>query len=168
MSLYQYGKSRARKAKDFFTYKKLKKAPKETDVRRLKDTGNAPDEKPLTGYIHNQKSSDLEERFFRACLANGYESSDIQYNVPVDIRGGMKGDLKKVDFFVQTPGLTQPVEIDGEIGHSTAAQIGYDDYRERMLNAVFIQMGISPLIRIKAHQLQSQDQANAVVLEEIG
>ena len=58
-------------------------------------------------------------------------------------------------------GVMQPVEVDGYIGHHTAAQQGNDQVRESLLNAEFRKRGIRLLRRVRWWQVETQEMADA-------
>jgi hypothetical protein len=127
----------------------------------LRDLNNPSDPIPLTGWIHGKEASDLEERFYRGVKNTGILDEDIHFDVQVRVTSGMRKVEKKVDFMIDI-GVIQPVEVDGYIGHSTAAQQGYDQVRESLLNAEFRKRGIRSLKRVKWWQLETQEMANAI------
>lgn len=111
------------------------------------------------GNIKGATASDLEERFANALDRAGVE---YQYQVPVRTQVSIPGEEKSVDFLVFT-GIIYPVEIDGEIGHKTSEQIGYDEIREVLLNEAFRKLGYAPLIRIPWYELETPEDADLVV-----
>lgn len=128
------------------------------NLGRLKTKSFLRDAIPLTGWVHGLKASDLEERFARGLKASELEFS-FQIRIPV-----MTLQKKVVDFLVDK-GTKWPVEIEGYIGHNTSAQQGQDALRESLLNPIFLKLGWMPLLRVKWHMLDNQDEADRVVRE---
>jgi hypothetical protein len=143
-----------------YLYKKPSKRVANLNLDRLEQIKNPTDPIPLTGWIHGKEASDLEERFYRGVKSAGILDEDIHYNVPVRVTNGMRLEEKEVDFMIDL-GVMQPVEVDGFIGHHTAAQEGYDQVREMLLNAEFRKRGICSLKRVKWWQVETQEMADA-------
>lgn len=123
---------------------------------RLQGFSAARDFRPLIGWVHGLKASDLEERSYRGSKNAGLTDDEIHFQVPFQTALPFKKNLD----FVLTPGRTMPVEIDGPIGHSSSAQLGKDAYREALLNTEFMRKGWRPLTRIKWYYLRTQFDAN--------
>lgn len=129
-------------------------------VNRLpRQTNPAADPKPLTGYVNGVKATNIEERFARALRRHG-----LRYRFQVEFRTAVSlpGRARVVDFVVYH-GLRYPVEVDGEIAHSTGEQEAADRVREELLNEVFRWKCMPPMRRVKWWQLETQAQADAVV-----
>jgi hypothetical protein len=77
------------------------------------------------------------------------------------------GGWKVVDFVVRD-GIKSPVEVDGPLGHSTAAEQGKDKVREMQLNSVFRERGWRMMRRVKWWRLESQAMADRAVREMFG
>jgi len=170
---YQYRKSPKKTARPNvpgadkpYLYKTPSKRAPEMRLDRLRNLTNPADPIPLTGWIHGKEASDLEERFYRGVKNAGVTDEDIHYDIPVQVSSGMRMEEKKVDFMIDL-GVMQPVEVDGYIGHHTAAQQGYDSVRETQLNALFLKWGWLPLERVKWWQLESQEQADVTARQLI-
>jgi hypothetical protein len=144
-----------------YQYKIPSKQDPDLNLDRLKNLNNPTDPIPLTGWIHGEEASDLEERFYRGVKNAGIDDEDIHYNVPVRVTSGMRQEEKRVDFMIDL-GVMQPVEVDGYIGHHTSAQQGYDQVRETLLNAEFRKRGIHSLKRVKWWQVETQEMADVV------
>lgn len=135
-----------------------------TQVNRISQISPLQDPIPLTGRVQGKQASDLEERFARA-LEKSRLAFTFQYQA--GIYGGIPGQEKRVDFMVYS-GLRCPVEIDGVIAHSTAAQQARDTIREILLNDTFRRRGILPIRRVKWWQLETQRMADQLVQEMFG
>ena len=149
-----------------YSYKLPSRRAASLNLNRLRNLTNPADPIPLTGWVHGKQASDLEERFYRGVKNAGVPDEDIHYDVPVRVRTGMRIEEKRVDFMIDL-GVMQPVEVDGYIGHSTAAQQGYDQVREILLNAEFRKRGVRPLKRVKWWQVETQEMADAIARDII-
>jgi len=145
-----------------FQYKTPSKRTPRVDVNRLEPpTTETDDPRPLTGYVNGVKATDIEERFARALRKHGLR---YRFQVRFETVQSLPGRARVVDFVVYH-GLRYPVEVDGEIAHSTGAQEAADRLREELLNEVFRWRCMPPLQRVKWWQLETQGQADAVVRE---
>ncbi len=144
-----------------YKYKIPPRQDEDLDLHRLEPVSNPADPIPLNGWVHGKKASDLEERFARALNKLALE---YWFQVKVYVATSPPGGGKRVDFAVDL-GIWYPVEVDGPLGHSTAAQQGRDEVREMLLNAVFRHMCWAPLRRVKWWQLETQEMTDRIVRE---
>lgn len=143
-----------------FKFKTPSKRRPSFNVDRLQ---RAPASDSLTGWVHGKEASDLEEYLSNALKLAGYKYS---FRISVPVPGGYVSSDKEVDFLVDL-GLQQPIEVDGYIGHHTAAQKGADILRENLLNAEFARIGWRPIKRVRQDQVSSQERANFWVRSEL-
>lgn len=122
------------------------------------DTGGASE--GLTGQVHNNQASDIEERFARALY-----KLDIPFQFRVVFFGnpGMPGSIE-VDFLCNDLVL-QPVQIDGEFTHKSAAQKARDKRRDDRIDQYLMRQGAYPTVRVPGIDLQTQDDADKVARE---
>jgi hypothetical protein len=131
-------------------------APEKFDLNRIVLLpGN---DEGLTGVVQNLPASDLEERFSRAL-----EKNQIPYEFQKSFLApnNMPGSYK-LDFLVYVNGQEQPVAIDGEYAHKSAAQHANDTLKDEIFNDA--KKGeMLPVMRIKYTDLDTQDMADAIV-----
>ena len=147
-----------------YLYGKRKRKAGLGHVNRLKPMAEGGDEPPLTGLVHGKRATDIEERFARGLDQAGLA---FAFQVEVYVLGSLPGRGKVVDFVVRA-GMLYPVEVDGPIGHSTAAELGADAVRTAFLNERFRKMGWALLERAPWWQLQNQAQADRTVRRVFG
>ena len=107
--------------------------------------------------INGIKASDIEARW--AISAKRYKGEFVfQYQVP---------DLHRhvIDFVHVFPHKIQPVEIDGEFAHKTAAQKEKDRLRDALLNAFLAKQGFRPIIRVPYTKLRTQEMSDRTYRE---
>jgi hypothetical protein len=117
------------------------------------------DEKPLTGFVSDIEASDIEERVARAARQ---AKKSFEFQVRVDVKTTLPNMKKEVDF-VFGHRLKQPVEVYGQIGHSTTSQRANDQVREGLLNETFRKTGWLPLKVLWWWELSTQDMANRAI-----
>ena len=140
-----------------YRYRKVIRRRQAQPINRLLKIG--PDEK-LTGKVNGLDATDIEERFARALASVGLK---FRFQVRFWTANSAPWQEKEVDFVVLAAGMFQPVEVDGQIGHRTSAQLGRDAIREVLLNAIFRRLGYLPLVRVKWFELETQEMADEVV-----
>jgi hypothetical protein len=96
----------------------------------------------LTGYVHGQKASDLEERFAKALDQFGLQ---YQFQFEVASAYGLPGEEKTIDFLVDQNGMWIPIEIGATFTHGSVSKQEIDRKRESILNPILVNMGIQPL-----------------------
>lgn len=138
-----------------FRYRLRPKPPKQK-LNRLQ--GFAEQER-LTGFIHGQEASTLEERFARALDRRGLrfifqQRIDTPYQIP--------GQESELDFVVEEYG-THPIEVDGLWIHKGAAQKAKDELRDAILDDILGKQGWLPIVRVPGNELETQERANEVV-----
>ena len=99
-------------------------------------------EELLTGYVHGQKASDLEER-----LAIALDFFGIQYifQFEVDSAYSLPSEGKVIDLLVNDGGLWIPLEPGGAFFHRSPSQQEEERARQNTINPILILQGIHPL-----------------------
>lgn len=148
-----------------YQYRHIKQPNALLAVNRLPAPTAQPDDpNPLTGYVNGIKATNIEERFARALRQRDLH---FRFQVRFPTATSLPGHERIVDFVIYY-GLRYPVEVDGEMSHSTSAQLGADAVREALLNEVFRWKGMPPLRRVKWWQLETQVMADAAVSRLFG
>lgn len=112
--------------------------------------------------VQGMPASDLEERFSNALEKNA-RVHNYEFRVPYIAGRSMLGEVE-LDFAVYAP-LLYPVQIDGEVGHSSAEQVAHDALNDALLNEKLKGIAAAPVVRIKWHQLETQADADQLVEE---
>lgn len=96
----------------------------------------------LTGYVHGEPASDLEER-----LAIALDFFGIQYIFQYRVYGAyqISGEEQKIDFLVNDAGYYIPLEPGASFFHNSPSQVAVDALRMSIVNAVLMAQGIHPL-----------------------
>jgi len=153
-----------------YKYKKPRKVATPKVINRVQVEG---EDEGLTGFVQEQEASDIEERYARALNKNKNVqrfSFREHYFGPARNTPG----AKEVDFMVMAGGTWWPNQIDGEIGHKSAAQKSNDRISDAVLNQYFAQYGINPVKRIPdgvkylMDALDTQESADSIVEELYG
>jgi len=99
-------------------------------------------EELLTGYVHGQKASDLEER-----LAIALDFFGISYIFQYDVVSAytLPDEGKLIDFLVNDGGLWIPLEPGGGFFHRSPSQQEEERARQNTINPILMLMGIHPL-----------------------
>jgi len=126
----------------------------------------APDDEGLTGIVAGQKATDIEERLARALDKHpATERYDFQdsYRAPRNVPGELRPD-----FIVYLSGATpQPLQPDGEYAHRSAEQRESDRVKDALLDEILKGTGALPTIRIPGLLLDTQDEADRWVRENL-
>jgi hypothetical protein len=138
---------------------KTPKRKKQRLRRDIKQVRSSKDDLPLTGEVRKIKASDIEERVARAARK---ANKRFEFQVEIPVETSLPDQPKEVDF-VFGERLKQPVEVYGEIGHSTSSDRANDAVREGALNEAFRRMGWLPLKVLWWWELSSQSMADRVV-----
>jgi len=120
--------------------------------------GQSKDER-LSGFVHGQEASTLEERFARALDSRGLR---FVFQRRIDTPFQIPGQENEIDFIVEEYG-THPIEVDGMWIHKSAAAKAKDKLRDAILDDVLGKQGWHPIVRIPGNELEDQTQANNVV-----
>jgi hypothetical protein len=136
-----------------YQYDKPGRPARPLRLNRLPRLSAAPDSPPLTGLVQEKSATDIEERVARALYKL---QVPFRFQVVVPVLGSLPGRGKVIDFLLGTR-VYQPLEVDGPLWHTHAAEKGEDDLRELLLNAEFRKRGWLPLRRLGWLQLDSQD-----------
>ena len=147
-----------------YTYKPPREEKERLTLNRLPCIQEVKDQRPLTGWVHGKRATDIEERFARALMSMKFE---FWFQVPFSTQFTIPGHEKVVDFIVEN-GFRYPIEVDGPVWHTIGAERGKDDVREILLNEVFRSIGYMPLQRVAWWRLESQAMADEVVRELFG
>ncbi len=132
-------------------------------TRRLVRMAAPSDSQALTGIVLGKRASDLEERTARALYKMNI---DFLFQTEIPVTTSVLGKGKVIDFIVDI-GISQPLEVDGPLGHATAAQQAADALRDSLLEPVLLGMGMRPIMRIKWDKLQTQVQADQNIREAL-
>jgi len=118
--------------------------------------GIAPDE-GLTGFVHGQPATDIEERMYIGFLHNDVDDSDIEYQPSYIAGRNLPGEIRP-DFAVRI-GLTQLYFADGEYWHKSAEA----QERDRANDAILfrkLQGSVEFPIRVPGEDLETQEEAD--------
>ena len=118
-----------------FKYKKLK-TPRVT--HRVGRPMGTPEEL-LSGYVHGEKASKLEERFAIALDFFGL-TYQFQYEVPSIY--SLPGEEKNIDFLVYDGGIAWPIEVGASFVHDTTSEKDAELARTALINAILPMLGI--------------------------
>jgi hypothetical protein len=138
-----------------FKYK-LKPRPPKQPLNRI--AGQSVDER-LSGFVHGQEASTLEERFARALDNRGFR---YVFQFRVDTPYQIPGQENEIDFVVEEYG-THPIEVDGNWVHKSAAAKAKDKLRDAILDDELGKQGWHPIVRVPGNDLEDQERANEVV-----
>jgi len=115
----------------------------------------------LDKVVQGMPASDLEERFSKAL--DKLDGVTYEFRVPYLAGRSMLGEVE-LDFAVYAPTL-YPVQVDGEIGHSSSAQLASDKLKDALLDDHLRGTGAAPVVRVKWPDLQTQADADRLVRE---
>ncbi len=109
----------------------------------------------LTGQVHNQVATDIEERFARSLY-----KQKIEFHFQVSFFAGrnMPGEVR-LDFLIVGLFL-QPVQIDGEFAHKSASAKARDLLNDARVDNHLAGSGALPTIRIDGVYLQTQEESD--------
>ena len=147
-----------------YKYKSPREEKERLALNRLPGIQEVKDQKPLTGWVHGKRATDIEERFARGLTSMKLE---FRFQVPFFTRLTILGHEKVVDFVVEN-GFLYPIEVDGPVWHTIGTERGKDDVREILLNEVFRSIGHMSLQRVAWWRLETQAMADEVVGEMFG
>lgn len=119
-------------------------------VNRLRSP-NETEEDALTGLIRGEEASNLEE-FFSIVLDENKKKYQFQF--PIRTRFTLPGEEYTIDFILEDFPRNTPVEIDGDIGHSSSAQKAADRYRDTLIRPELRQFGLNDIVRISQDDLR--------------
>ncbi|MDH5508544.1 MAG: hypothetical protein OEZ02_15080 [Anaerolineae bacterium] len=139
-------------------YKYKKPPPNQTRILVNRPAPWAADEQ-LTGWVHGVKASPEEERYARALRKHRL---DFDFQVEFPASAGFSG---KVEFVVSEK---QPVIIYEEAVYMTSEQRGQNKLREMVLTQMLRQKGMRNLQTVWYYTLQTQEQADTIVKENMG
>lgn len=122
-----------------YTYKKAKPALR-PEPNTIKADGKP--EEFLTGWVHGNRASALEERFAKALDFFGLTYS-FEYVVPV--AHGLPHEGKNIDFIVFDGGLAMPIEVGATFTHGRPSQEEAEGQRMAIINEVLPMLGIQYL-----------------------
>lgn len=121
----------------------------------------------LTGYIGNDKASDLEERSARSLDASkvifNFRVQFIPSSPPIVISNKLgRNQLGSIeaDFIFERDSVLTAVQVDGEFAHKTAEQIEGDRLKDAKLKNIMYQLGGGSVIRVPHFWLETQDQCD--------
>ncbi len=115
------------------------KTKKTARVDAVFDRPTGPPEEVLTGYVHGEKASALEERFAIALDFFGL-TYQFQYEVPGVY--SLEGERKNIDFLVYDGGIAWPVEVGASFVHDTQSEKEAEAERVDLLNQMLPLLGI--------------------------
>lgn len=111
----------------------------------------------LTGIVHGDSATDIEERMYRGLLANDVDDSNIDYQPSFVAGRNMPGEIRP-DFVVYN-GLIVVLFADGEFFHKTAEQRNRDRMNDSILFKRLEGRALFP-IRVPGEDLETQEIAN--------
>jgi hypothetical protein len=119
----------------------------------------------LSGFVHGETASDIEERMYKAFLHNGVVDEDIDYQPSYVMGKNLPGEIRP-DFALYR-GLVQLWFADGEYWHKTQTEKDKDEWNDAILFRKLEGRAEYP-IRIPGEDLSNQDDADRVVGEYLG
>ena len=114
-------------------------------TKRIEATFDRPygaPEEILTGYVHGERASVLEERFAIALDFYGL-TYRFQYEVPSIY--SLPNEGKQLDFLVYDGGIAWPVEIGSKFVHDSPSKKEEEMVRVALINDVLPMLGIMPI-----------------------
>lgn len=134
---------------------KFKKPRAEERIRTVNRLEPETAQEYLGGTVQGMKASDIEERFAKSLYKKKepfvfQKSFFAGMNIPGEVR---------LDFLL-TGSVIQPVQVDGEFAHKTAAQKGRDKLNDIRLDGRLRGMGALPVVRIDGELLQTQEESD--------
>jgi len=99
-------------------------------------------EEGLTGYVHGQKASDLEERL---AIALDFYGIPFIFQFEVDSAYSLPSEGKLIDLLVNDGGLWIPLEPGGGFFHRSPSQQEEERARQNTINPILMLQGIHPL-----------------------
>ena len=139
---------RIRQPKSLITYLPSEMKPfvyKTTRPARGEVTYFPPSAKPeelLTGYVHGQKASDLEERL---AIALDFFGIEYIFQFEVDSAYSLPSEGKLIDFLVNDGGLWIPLETGAKFFHASPSEQELERARQNTINPILMLQGIHPL-----------------------
>ena len=120
-----------------FEYKTRRSARVEADFLRP-----AKPKESLTGFVHGEKASDLEERW-----ALALDQLGLEYIFLFEVSGAftLPTEEKVIDFVVNDGGLQIPIEVGAKFFHASPSQQEKERDRENIINPILQLQGIHPL-----------------------
>jgi len=98
----------------------------------------APEE-ILTGYVHGERASALEERFARAL---DFYGMTYRFQYEVHSVYSLPGEEKTLDFLVYEGGIAIPIEIGSAFVHDSPSKREEEAHRVSLINDVLPMLGI--------------------------
>lgn len=111
-------------------------------VEAIFDRPYGAPEEVLSGYVHGERASVLEERFAIALDFYGL-TYRFQYEVPSIY--SLPGEGKQLDFLVHDGGIAWPVEIGSKFVHDSPSKKEEEAARVSIINAILPMLGIMPI-----------------------
>ena len=111
-------------------------------IEPMFDQPDRPPEEMLTGYVHGERASDLEERF---AMALDFYGLTYQFQYEVASMYTLPDQEKKIDFIVFDGGIAWPVEIGSKFVHGTPSKQEEEQERMNQMNIVLPMLGIQQL-----------------------
>lgn len=139
---------------------KYKSVRKPTFDRAVNRISPEMDTEILVGSVQGITASDIEERF-----AKSLYKKQISFRFQESFFAGrnMPGEVR-LDFLI-TDLFIQPVQVDGEFAHKTAAQKERDRLNDARLDNHLSGTGALPTIRIPGEFLQTQEDSDRQLSE---
>jgi hypothetical protein len=144
---------------------KYKLPPKPPLGDRLNRPQEPSSEETFSGIVQGKTASKLEERIARSLDKLGDLIEGYTFGYTVNTPFSLPGEGNKVDFAVWMFAGTQPLEIDGDWIHKSAGDKGQDELRDGLVNETMASRGWLPIIRIKGHEIETQEMSDAVIEE---
>lgn len=123
------------------------------------------EEEELSGIVHGEVASDIEERMYKAFLHNGINDDDIEFQPSYLAGKNLPGEIRP-DFAIFL-GLIQLWFADGDYWHKGAQQKQKDEWNDSILFQRLEGRAEYP-IRIPGEDLKDQDTADREVGEHLG
>lgn len=101
-----------------------------------------PPEEILTGFVHGQRASALEERFAKALEFFGL---DYIFQYEVVSAYSLPNEGKLIDFIVFDGGIGIPVEVGSKFVHQSTSDQEKERERDNVLNAILPLLGFMPI-----------------------
>ena len=132
---------------------KVKSIPWESDTNNRIEPKSEPE--ILVGVVQGKRATDIEERFAKSLYKR---KLDFIFQVSFFAGQNMPGELR-LDFMIDDI-FKQPVQIDGEFAHKSAAQKAKDTFNDARLDSHLSGQNALPTIRIDGENLQTQEDSD--------
>lgn len=111
-------------------------------VEPIYDAAESKPEEMLTGYVHGERASVLEERY---AIALDFFGLIYEFQYEIASMYSLPGEEKTIDFIVFDGGLAMPVEIGSRFVHGSPSKQEEEQARMNTVNEMLPMLGIQML-----------------------